>query len=73
MNWRLGSCVVLLLHAPLLAQDAADALLGRLSLEQKAGQLFVSWSLSRPEGKAQNHEKMLGWVRDAGLGGRSAS
>ena len=70
MNWRLASCVILVLVLPLFAQDAAGEWLGKLDLEQKAGQLFVSWSLSRPEGSsAQNHEKMLGWVRDAGLGG----
>ena len=71
MNPRLGSgSLALLLALPLAAQDDVQALLARLELEQKAGQLFVSWTLSRPEGsKAQNHEKVLGWVRDAGLGG----
>ncbi|MFO1077856.1 MAG: glycoside hydrolase family 3 N-terminal domain-containing protein [Planctomycetota bacterium] len=49
------------------AQDRVDALLRSLSLEQKAGQLFVSWSLSRAE--QGNHDKLLAWVRDAGLGG----
>ena len=51
--------------------DPAAALLARLSLEQKAGQLFMSWSLSRPDTKAgiDNHEQMLRWVREAGLGG----
>ncbi|HEX6812424.1 MAG TPA: glycoside hydrolase family 3 N-terminal domain-containing protein [Planctomycetota bacterium] len=59
-----------LLAAPLAAQDEAQALLGKLSVEQKAGQLFVSWSLSRAEGdKAKNHERMLSWIRDAQLGG----
>jgi len=63
-------CLAPLLALPLAAQHDAEAWLGKLDLEQKAGQLFVSWSLSRAEGsKAQNHEKMLGWVRDAGLGG----
>lgn len=54
-----------------VAQDAAADLLARLSLEEKAGQLFLSWSLSRPEGKdgASNHDRLLAWVRDAGLGG----
>lgn len=71
MNPRLCSgSLALLLALPLAAQDDAQALLARLDLEQKAGQLFVSWSLSRPEGsKMLNHDRMLGWVRDAGLGG----
>jgi beta-glucosidase-like glycosyl hydrolase/CubicO group peptidase (beta-lactamase class C family) len=71
MNSRLPCCCLApLLALPLAAQDEAATWLAKLDLEQKAGQLFVSWSLSRPEGSgAQNHEKMLGWVRDAGLGG----
>ncbi|MFM1871069.1 MAG: hypothetical protein RL398_491, partial [Planctomycetota bacterium] len=58
-------------HLPLAAQDPAADLLGRLTLEQKAGQLFMSWSLSRSEGQgdANNHERMLRWVKEAGLGG----
>jgi len=53
------------------AQDPAETLLGTLSLEQKAGQLFMVWSLSRSEGKAgaTNHDKLRAAVRDAGLGG----
>ena len=45
---------------------AAELLQG-LDLEQKVGQLFVAWSLSRPQGK--NHERLLAAVRDVGLGG----
>jgi beta-glucosidase-like glycosyl hydrolase/CubicO group peptidase (beta-lactamase class C family) len=41
--------------------------LSKLTLEEKAGQLFVCWSLSRPEG--DNHEQMMKWVEDVGLGG----
>lgn len=55
------------LATALLAQDPVETRLQALSLEQKAGQLFMSWSLSRAEGG--NHEKMLNWVRDAELGG----
>jgi beta-N-acetylhexosaminidase len=53
------------------AQDPAADLLAKLTLEEKAGQLFMSWSLSRAEQKlgASNHDRMVGWVRDAGLGG----
>lgn len=48
-----------------------EALLAELTLPQKAGQLFMSWSLSRSagEGEANNHERMLQWVREAELGG----
>lgn len=38
-----------------------------MTLEQKAGQLFVSWSLSRPSG--DNHAQLLQWVEEVGLGG----
>lgn len=41
--------------------------LAKLSLEEKAGQLFVCWSLSRPSG--DNHERMMQWVDEVGLGG----
>ncbi|MEO6595762.1 MAG: glycoside hydrolase family 3 N-terminal domain-containing protein, partial [Planctomycetota bacterium] len=49
----------------------AERLLASLSLEEKAGQLFSSWSLSRVQGagEASNHAKLLGWVREVGLGG----
>jgi len=56
-----------LLAAGLGAQDPVQATLDELTLEQKAGQLFVSWSLSRPDG--DNHERMLQWVEEVGLGG----
>ena len=57
--------------ASLRAQDPAAERFAALSLEEKAGQLFMSWSLSRTEAKegATNHDQMLAWVRDAGLGG----
>ncbi|MBL8732760.1 MAG: serine hydrolase [Planctomycetes bacterium] len=56
---------------PLAAQDAASRLLATLSLEQKAGQLFMAWSLSReaPAGGKSNHEALRRTVADAGLGG----
>ncbi len=59
------------LLATTLAQDPVADLLASLSVEQKAGQLFMAWSLSRSEGKAgaTNHDKLLAAVRDAGLGG----
>lgn len=51
----------------LVAQDPVDGLLRSLTVEQKAGQLFVAWSLSRQEN--DNHERLLAHVRDVGLGG----
>ena len=59
------------LAAFLSAQDTAAELLAKLSLDEKAGQLFVVWSLSRAEGEgaANNHERLLAAVRDVGLGG----
>ncbi len=52
---------------PARAQDPVAAALSGLSLEQKAGQLFVSWSLSRPDG--DNHAQLQRWVEEVGLGG----
>lgn len=51
----------------LIAQDPVEDALAKLSLEHKAGQLFMSWSLSRAEGN--NHEQMMSWVEEVGLGG----
>lgn len=48
-------------------EESVQQTLASLSLAEKAGQLFVSWSLSRKDG--DNHEKMLRWVEDVGLGG----
>jgi beta-N-acetylhexosaminidase len=52
-------------------QDPVESLLQSLTLEQQAGQLFVSWSLARTTGREgqTNHDQMLAWVRDVGLGG----
>ncbi|MBL9079144.1 MAG: serine hydrolase [Planctomycetes bacterium] len=57
----------LALATTLLAQQTVDDRLAALSLEQKAGQLFVAWTLSRADG--DNHARLLAAVRDAGLGG----
>jgi len=60
----------LLLLVPTSCKSVPDPVAPRLAamdLEQKAGQLFVAWSLSRPDG--DNHERLLAAVRDAGLGG----
>ena len=53
------------------AQAEVDELMHSLTLPQKAGQLFMSWSLSRSEGEgdANNHARMVRWVREAELGG----
>lgn len=51
--------------------DPAAQLLRTLSLEQKAGQLFMAWTLSRSDGEGpdHNHTRLRAAVRDAGLGG----
>ncbi|MBL8748476.1 MAG: serine hydrolase [Planctomycetes bacterium] len=49
------------------SSERVEAVFRSLSLEQKAGQLFVAWCLSREEG--QNHEELIERVRGAGLGG----
>jgi beta-glucosidase-like glycosyl hydrolase/CubicO group peptidase (beta-lactamase class C family) len=69
-RYTASSCFALLTTAA-LAQDPAADLLRTLTLEEKAGQLFMSWTLSRSEGEgdANNHAKMRRWVKEAGLGG----
>ncbi|MBL8756179.1 MAG: serine hydrolase [Planctomycetes bacterium] len=72
MRSILAAVPALVLSAlPLHAQDPAAELLAGLSVQEKAGQLFMAWSLSRTDGKdgASNHDKLLTQVRDAGLGG----
>ncbi|MEC7725091.1 MAG: glycoside hydrolase family 3 N-terminal domain-containing protein, partial [Planctomycetota bacterium] len=59
--------LVLLAAAPAPRAQDPQRLLAALSTEQKAGQLFVSWSLSRPSG--DNHAQLLRWVEEVGLGG----
>ena len=59
--------LAILYLAPVMpAQKAADVLAG-LSLERKAGQLFVSWILARAT--AAEREQMRSWIADPGLGG----
>ncbi|MEZ5962854.1 MAG: glycoside hydrolase family 3 N-terminal domain-containing protein [Planctomycetota bacterium] len=50
------------------AQDAA-AVLARLSLAEKAGQVLMVWSLSRAEGQASARARILRQVEELGLGG----
>ena len=65
---RLAVLLVALLSVATGLRAQRDAVtLGELTLEQKAGQLFVCWSLSRPSGG--NHEQLLRWVDEVGLGG----
>jgi len=61
----LATAAVLLAAIP--AQDRVAATLAAMSVEQKAGQLFMVWSLSREENG--NHERLLAAIRDAQLGG----
>jgi beta-glucosidase-like glycosyl hydrolase len=59
--------------APSRAQrESVAERLAALSLEEKAGQLLVAWTLSRPStltGREGDHERVIALVRDAGLGG----
>ncbi len=64
----------LVLAAPALGQDPAgpdpaDALLAKLSLPEKAGQVLMVWSLSREAGQASTRQHLLGQVASVGLGG----
>lgn len=65
----LALSVAALLPRLALAQSTAEELLARMSLEERAGQLLVSWILSKEEGQAANREKLRAAIRDAGLGG----
>lgn len=69
MNYARWSSLLLLLvfGACQAAADVVERQLRALSLERKAGQLFMSWSLARPDG--DNHERLLRWVEEVGLGG----
>ena len=58
---------VLVACSPRLHAQSVAARLGQMTLEQKAGQLFVAWSLSRASG--DNHARLLRWVEEVGLGG----
>ncbi|MBK8101316.1 MAG: serine hydrolase [Planctomycetes bacterium] len=53
---------------PLPAQDPAE-LLATLSLEQKAGQLFMCWSLASETPTTDKGKALLTAVADVGLGG----
>jgi beta-glucosidase-like glycosyl hydrolase/CubicO group peptidase (beta-lactamase class C family) len=67
MRFRRWFVLAILYVAPVMpAQKAADVLAG-LSLERKAGQLFMSWILARAT--ATEREQMRSWIADPGLGG----
>lgn len=67
----LAGAPVVAQERPATTDDPVEALLSSLTLEQKAGQLFLVWSLSREEkkGDTTNHKALLAAVRDAELGG----
>jgi len=67
----LGLAFAAVVPAQSPAPAAVAERLQAMSIEQKAGQLFMAWSLSRSEGEgeANNHRRMLRQVREAGLGG----
>ncbi len=51
------------------AQQSADALLARMTVEEKAGQLFMCWILSTDDGTGTAPAKMKALVKDLGIGG----
>ena len=61
--------LALTLSASLVAQDPADALLAKLTLPEKAGQVLMVWSLSREAGQADTRQHLLAQVASVGLGG----
>jgi beta-glucosidase-like glycosyl hydrolase len=64
-----AALAALALAAGACAQDEARALLARLSLEQKAGQLLMAWTLTKADGQAEAHAALAELVERAGLGG----
>lgn len=50
-------------------QDAAATLLERLTLEQRAAQLMMSWSLTRSDDGYPRRDELRHWVEDVGIGG----
>lgn len=63
------AAVALFAFAPARAQQTPEQCLASLSLQQKAGQLFMSWSLASSVHDAPKREQLLAWVKDVGLGG----
>ena len=60
---------VLPLFALPLGAQSAESLLRSMTLEQKAGQLFMSWILSNDEDQGVARRQMHAWIREVGLGG----
>lgn len=70
MRPRLPSLSIWLFLLPsVAAQDAVESLLARLSPQERVGQLFFCWTLSRPEGQEARRAQLLSYVRDVGIGG----
>jgi beta-glucosidase-like glycosyl hydrolase/CubicO group peptidase (beta-lactamase class C family) len=65
---RLANLLLLFLTLPVGAQSA-ESLLRSMTLEQKAGQLFMTWILSNDEGQETARRQMREWIREVGLGG----
>ena len=61
--------LIVLAAVPLPGQGAADRLLAKMTLEQKVGQLFMTWILSRAQGQEEARAELRELVTDVGLGG----
>ena len=54
---------------PVPTDSQVERQLAAMSLEEKAGQLFMAWILSYEKGQAANRERLLGYVREGLVGG----
>ncbi len=73
---RLATLLLPFLALPIVSQggaqvrgQTADDLLRSMTLEQKAGQLFMLWILSSGSDEDAPRQQMRQWIREVGLGG----
>ncbi len=69
---RLATLMLPFLVLPLSAQtdaQSAERLLRSMTVEQKAGQLFMLWILSSGSDEDAPRQQMRQWIREVGLGG----
>lgn len=59
----------LLAQEPVVAPDPVEAMLAKMTLPEKAGQVLMVWSLSREAGQADTRQRLLTQVSQLGLGG----
>ena len=64
---RFWAVLITGLVCPVHAQSTADAVFERLTLEQRASQLIMMWTLSRTDDGYALKKPMQEWVRDVGI------